>query len=180
MSETHPKLIVSLILLVMGFFLSLAIAGLPAAIIFSLLWFEKVTLGLTQGMLAELGIEFATVPLIFIGILYGPATAFIVGFFGMPILDSLRWFISPPKYSGGWLPIVPGPDSFVDGLTGSIAGLLASFSFSIAAPLAVIARNVIKPVEEAMAYGKPPSPSLLINAAFNLFLVNVLSFVIQL
>ncbi len=181
MTEKDIQYLISIACLLVGFSVLLPIAGLPAAIIFAILWFEKVKLGVFQGMLAEMGIEFATVPIIFIGILYGPVAGFIIGFFGMPLMDSIRWLISPPKYSGGWPPVVPGPDSLADGLTAAVAGLLIqALPFSFAAPLAVIARNIILPVKDMMTYGKPPSPMLIINTFFNFFLVGVLSFILQL
>lgn len=174
------RFIVLLAVLVLGFFIMLAVSGLPAAIIFAILWFEKVKLGVFQGMLAEMGIEFATMPMVFIGILYGPVTGFIIGFFGMPLLDSIRWFVSPSKY-GGWPPTVPGPDSFVDGLTAAVAGFLVQIlPLSIALPLAIIAKNIIAPIKDTITYGKPPNPTLIINILFNFLLAGLLSFILQL
>lgn len=181
MQDKKIRLIVSVGILVIGFLVLLPTAGLPAAVIFAIIWFEKVTLAISQGMLAEVGVEFATVPIIFIGALYGPVAGFIVGFFGMPVMDALKWFIAPPKFTGGWPPFVPGPDTFVDGVTGAIAGVLIQFlSFSVAGPLAVIAKNIMAPVKDAAAYGQPPKPAYIINTFFNFFLVGFLSFVLHL
>ncbi len=175
------RLGISFAFLAAGFFTILAIAGLPPALIFAMLWFEKVTLGLSQGVLVELGIEFATVPMVFIGVLYGPWTAFLVGFFGLPLLDSVRWIISPPKYSGGWPPVIPGPDSFVDGLTGAVAGFLYGFlPFSWASPIAIITKNIIAPIKDTLTYGNPPRPTIIVNIGVNIFLAGFLSFVLNL
>lgn len=172
------KFTVSLAVLVLGFFVLLSVSGLPAAIIFALLWFEKVKLAVFQGVLAEMGIEFATVPMVFAGILYGPVAGFVIGFFGMPLMDSIRWLISPPKY-GGWPPVVPGPDSFVDGLTAAVAGFLVQIlPFSMASPLAIIVKNIIAPIKDMITYGKPPNPTLIINILFNFFLAGLLSFIL--
>jgi len=179
---SSARLLIALGFLVAGLIVITPLAGVPAAVIFALLWLEKVISAMSQGIVGELGIEFYTVPLIFAGILYGPVAAFFIGFVGMPLLDSVKWLISPPKFTGGWPPMVPGPDSVVDGLVGAIAGMLAyaSFPLEILIPVAVILKVVIATAKDMLVYGQPPKPTMIVNAFFNIYLAGLLSFIITL
>src|SRR3989338_2930677 len=92
------------------------------AIIYLLLWFDKVPLGILS-IPRLVGIEFTTISTLLLGILYGPLGAIFI-FFAVPLLDGVRnLFI---KTESEWPPFVPGFANIVDALLALVAFLFAS------------------------------------------------------
>src|SRR3989344_1707725 len=107
---------------VIGVFASWTFIGAAAAVIFALVFIQKLLSGFFDGINDELGVEFITVPMILAGMIYGPMPAFLFGFFGLPFFECVRWAIKTPALSGGWPPIIPSPDVLVDAVAGAGGG----------------------------------------------------------
>jgi hypothetical protein len=144
------------------------------AFLVALLLFAKVLSALSDGMLDTMGIELVTVPIVIIGITYGPLW-FVFGFLVMPVIEFMRWLIKPPQMTGGWLPGMPSPDSFVDGLTGAAAAIFAAaFSPVLGGMMAIALKALVASVKDNLVYGTPPTPTWLINVFLNIILSRVL------
>ena len=173
------KHILAISSLLVGFLISFVFVDLKFSIIYFLIWFDRVLISYTR-FLWEFGIETYTVPIAFTGILYGPVWGFLVGFLLLPVMDVIRYIIVPPMQQVIWPPIIPSPDSFVDGVPGIVTGLLHTF-LSLT-PLIFIATTlkIIGVIMKDKIYDIPPKPSYIINIFYNLFLANILGFVIVL
>ena len=60
------------------------LGGMPAVVIFSMLWFDKIVLRTVT--LAILGIELTTISTILIGMAFGSVTGFILAIGVIPVL----------------------------------------------------------------------------------------------
>jgi len=166
---------------VIGVFASWTFIGAAAAVIFALVFIQKLLSGFFDGINDELGVEFITVPMILAGMIYGPMPAFLFGFFGLPFFECVRWAIKTPALSGGWPPIIPSPDVLVDAIVGAAAGILLIFIPIVwAGPICVIMKGIMAPIKDSLVYGVPPRPTIAINVLFNIFLFGALMFVVKL
>ena len=157
---------------------SLSFFGLPLAILYLIVCLDKIIAGFTRGGLANLGIEFTTIPVIFAGILYGPYVAFIFGFIVVQAVDVIRWIINAPL-EASWFPVIPGPESLVDGIIGVVAALLAGMmGFFLVAVICILAKNILVPAKDMLVYGMPPRPIFLFNVVLNIVLANLLQFIL--
>src|SRR3989338_3903400 len=162
---------------VIGVFASWTFIGAAAAVIFALVFIQKLLSGFFDGINDELGVEFITVPMILAGMIYGPMPAFLFGFFGLPFFECVRWAIKTPALSGGRPPIIPSPDLPV----GAAAGILLIFIPIVwAGPICVIMKGIMAPIKDSLVYGVPPRPTIAINVLFNIFLFGALMFVVKL
>lgn len=176
-SNNKHKLLI--ILLLIGIPIFLALGKLPFAVIFFLLWVDKIISGYTKGALSELGIELVTVPTIYIGILYGSIFAFLFCFLVYPILNAIKWVIAQPLTTE-LPPFIPSPDTFIDGMIGFMAGILPGLlPLPMLFIVCVIAKNILISIKDAWFFGMPPKPMALINIIANVFLANYLIFILQ-
>ncbi|MBI4018664.1 MAG: hypothetical protein HY364_00235 [Candidatus Aenigmarchaeota archaeon] len=177
----HVTAIAVVVAFIIGIFVSWVFIGAAAAVIFTLIFLEKVLAGFFDGINNELGIEFITVPMILAGIVYGPMTAFLFGFFGLPFLEAIRWMIKTPALSGGWPPLIPSPDVAVDAIVGAAAGILVLLiPVEWAGIICIIMKGIIAPIKDSLVYGIPPRPTIVINVMFNIIIFELLIFVVKL
>ena len=164
-----------------GIFASWMFIGAAAAVIFALVFIQKLLSGFFDGINDELGVEFITVPMILAGIIYGPMPAFLFGFFGLPFFEGVRWMIKTPALSGGWPPIIPSPDVLVDAIVGAAAGILVIFiPIEWAGLVCVIMKAMMAPIKDSLVYGIPLRPTIVINVLFNIVLFKLLMFIVRL
>src|SRR3989338_340625 len=146
-----------------GIFASWAFIGAAAAVIFALVFIQKLLSGF------------------FDGINDAPMPAFLFGFFGLPFFEGVRWMIKTPALSGGWPPIIPSPDVLVDAIVGAAAGILVIFiPIEWAGLVCVIMKAMMAPIKDSLVYGIPPRPTIVINVLFNIVLFKLLMFIVRL
>lgn len=141
----------------------------------SVLMVAKIISSITDGTLDVMGIELITVPIIYIGIIYGPVNAFLFGFLVMPIIEVVRWSLKTPQMTEGWFPLIPSPDGLVDGLTGVVAGLLFLIvPIFWVGVVSIIIKNILMIIKDLLVFGAPPKPQFVINILLNIFLFKII------
>ena len=151
--------------------------GAQLALIFALLWIDRVFLGYTRVAYA-FGIELVTSCMILTGILYGPSFAFLFGFLVYPIVDAFRWMVAVP-FDPEWPPLIPSPESFIAGATGFLAGLLSGFlPFLVVVFACLIIRIPVCVLKDWIFYEMPLRPAYFIAIPFSFIVVNALHFLV--
>ncbi len=157
-----------LILSLVAVFLVLYIINPFIAIIYAVLWFDKIILGI--GPVHRFGIELTTIATVMLGIIFGPVIAFIFTIISVPILYGLRYMLipsSPPE----WPLFTPSPYNFVEAIGAAVAGILAQQSFLLIFIGVWIAKEIIYVAVDRLA-GKPPDIVYpVFNAIFNAVLI---------
>lgn len=134
--------------------------------------FDKVLLSQLR-IQGYFGIELLSVPVILVAVLYGPWVAFLLGLFGIPLLDVLRWLLAPPIEPGS-PPIIPSISSVIYGAMGALAAFMyPSFDLITIVLTTSIVGDLLHGV--GMIYlGQPPNPvSYVINIVQNYFIMNL-------
>src|SRR3989338_8998742 len=99
------------------------LGGPLLTIIFVLLWIDKIIIEAVK-IPRYLGIEFATVSMIVIGIVHGYLIGFLFALIVIPILEGIRQLFIPGNDE--WPPFVPSPSHVADGIVALIAFVLRS------------------------------------------------------
>ena len=100
------------------------LGGMPAVVIFFMMWFDKIVLRTVTP--SVLGIELTTVSTILIGMAFGSVTGFILVVVLMPVLEGVKMLTVPMPSEVP--PFVPTPYHLLDGL------VAAASSFFIGVP----------------------------------------------
>jgi hypothetical protein len=169
-SGLGQKTIVISGILILGMVISLIFFSHIFAIAFFLIWLNKIISGYTRGATESFGIELVTMPMVLIGFFHGPVVGFVFGFAVSAFMDIIKWLINPP-FEVNWPPLIPSPDSLIDGTVGLIAALLGGLmSFFFVGVICTIAKNVLIPIKDGLIYGIPVKPAFIFNIVINLFL----------
>lgn len=149
--------------LVLGIIISALFFGYHLTAAFFIAYLSKVLSGYTRRGTESFGIEFLTVSVVLVGVHYGPTIAFVFGFVVLAIIDLVSWFINPP-FEATWPPVIPGPDTLIDGLIGVVAGIIGnSLPFTFAVLVCVVIKNILVPVKDSLIYGMPIKPVFIFN-----------------
>ena len=147
------------------------------AIIFVLLWIDKIIIEAVK-VPRYLGIEFATVSMVVIGIVHGYLIGFLFALIVIPILEGIRQlFISS---SDEWPPFVPSPSHAADGIVALIAFVLKGNPLFVIFIVALLIKYAINIFKDVAILGKPPDILTPIpNFIFNMILVFTMPSVIE-
>ena len=162
-------------IIILGYLLFLLLAVLSKnkfMIILSLAVFDKVLLSQLRFQ-GYFGIELLSVPVILIAVTNGPWAAFLFGFFGIPLLDVLRWILAPPIEPSS-PPIVPSISSLLYGSMGALAAFMyPSFDLITIVLTTSILGDTLYGIG-MLHLGQPPNPvSFVINIIQNYFIMQV-------
>ncbi len=166
--------------LTLGFLIFNYFIGLPIAIIYLMLWFDKVLLAQLK-FHGKIGIELISIPIILTGIIYGPVFGFIFGFLILAFIEGflniISWSISPPLEMG-WIPFIPSIDTLKEGLSGAIAGVLwnYNFPFLITVLICIVFRNVFAFFKDKLTGAWEEN---IITYPLNIFYNLILAFLLQ-
>ena len=144
--------------------------SLGFAIIYAMLWIDKIIIGKLK-MPLEFGIELFSIPAILVGMMYGPLTGFLFAFFIIPIIGGILDFISvelggAEMLDTGWEPFFPSPDSFISGIMAVIAGFLrGSLPFLYIVVICMVVRFIMTNIRDFHLVGRPDK-----------FVVNLINF----
>ena len=138
------------------------------AVIYLLLWIDKVPLGILS-VLRLVGIEFTTISTLLLGILYGPLGAAFI-FFAVPILDGIRSLFV--KIASDRPPFVPGFANVVDAVLVIVAFVLASQDIFVIIISILLIKYAVHETKD-MVYGKPFDFMVVPNFVFNLVILLV-------
>ena len=163
------KFWIPILVLAIGFALSYFLVGIVLAIIFAVLWFNKVIL---QPLTFPyyFGIEFVTVSIIIIGILYGPVFGFVFAITVIPFLNGLKYILGYTEEE--WPAFVPEPMNFADGFAAVLAWNLRDQNIFIIFFVVLIMKYAISIIKDKIIV--PDKPAMIIvlipNFVFNMFL----------
>ena len=170
------KYVILIASLPLGILFSL-LGGLMLAVIFVLLWIDKIIIEAVK-IPRYLGIEFATVSMIVIGIVHGYLIGFLFALIVIPILEGIRQLFIPGNDE--WPPFVPSPSHVADGIVALIAFLLRNNSLFIIFIVALIIKYAINIFKDVAILGKPPDILTPIpNFVFNMLLVFLMTPLIE-
>src|SRR3989338_6367962 len=113
--------------LFVGFLAIYLIWGFPLAVIFAILWIDKVLIG-AIGAVRYIGIEFTTIATVLLGFLYGPVFSFLFALISLPVLHAMK-YIFLPLPQPEWPFFVPSPYNLIDAMAALIASFLAGLPF---------------------------------------------------
>ncbi len=158
--------------------LILMVIDYKLAVIYFLLWFDKVSMGILS-VPKLIGIEITTISTLLLGILYGPLGAAFI-FFAVPILDGVRSLFV--KIDSEWPPFVPGFANIVDSVLVIVAFVLASQDIFVIMIAILLIKYAVHETKD-MVYGKPFDFMVIPNFVFNLVILLmfkdlVLSFIV--
>ena len=163
--------------LIIGSLACYVVAGPALALIWVVLWFDRVFIGYTR-IAYDFGLELVTSSMILIGMIYGMSFSFLFGFFMYPVLDGFRWIVAPP-FTPEWPPLMPSPDSVIAGATGVIAGLLIGYMpFFYVAFITLIVRIPVVVAKDWIFYEMPFRPGYIFTIPLSLLVISLLSFLI--
>jgi hypothetical protein len=125
------KPVVALLFLVVGSSIFYAVGGIILAVVFFMLWIDKIIFGELKTPM-HFGIELYSIPAVLVGIVYGPMTGFLFGFFIIPIIGGIFDILYPLLLGAslldtGWEPFFPSPESFTSGVIGIVAGVYGPY-----------------------------------------------------
>ena len=169
------KFVVPAVLLAVGLSIFFIIGGLKLAIVYAMLWIDKVVIGKLKVPM-EFGIELFSLPAILVGIIYGPAIGFIFGFLIIPLIGGIIDVISSlilgsQLLDTGWEPFVPSPDSLISGAIAVVGGLISPFlPFFFIVLVCIIIRFIVSVVKDIMMGNPPKIIAYIINLVLNLFI----------
>ncbi len=167
------KSLVIFLMLFLGILISLIFFGYHLAAAFFISWLSKVLSGYTRRGTESFGIEFMTVSVVLVGVHYGPTIAFVFGFVVLAIIDVISWLINPP-FEAMWPPLIPGPDTLIDGLIGVVAGIIGnSLPFTFAVLVCVIIKNILVPLKDSLIYGMPIKPVFIFNIVISVVIARL-------
>jgi hypothetical protein len=161
------------VLLAVGLIICFIIGGLKLAIVYTMLWIDKIIIGKLKKPL-EFGIELYSLPAILVGIAYGPATGFLFGFLAIPIiagfLDVVPCLVCEfHELDTGWGPFIPSFESVISGIIGAIAGLLGQFlPFIFIVAICILVRFFISVIKDGVLRMPPKIIAYLINLGLNI------------
>jgi len=144
--------------LLLGLFGSMVISyllgGAPIAIIFLILWFEKIIMYGTPGLSTISDVT--TIVMALIGIIYGPFVGIFFGLIVIPVLEGIKKITSPFPIES--MPFVPTHSNIVDILVAIIAPFLffAGLPFLLVIGILVIMKYIISGAFDSIVMGKPP------------------------
>ena len=145
--------------------------GLALAVIFALIWFDKVLLW----FFGSFGIELTTISMLLIGINYGPFAGFLFVLTVLPFLEGLKTFYLPAAQSD-WPAFVPTPYHLLDGAIATLAWFMQDSPLFLIMIAALIIKYPLTMLIDNYFIGKPPNIlRLMLAFVFNLILVVYLS-----
>lgn len=136
--------------LVIGFLVLYLINPL-IAIIYAVLWFDKVLLGI--GPVHSFGIELTTIATVMLGVIFGPVFAFIFTIVSIPFFYTLKYTLLPLPHPD-WPFFIPSPYNFIDAAGAAIAGFLAQQPMLIIFVAVWFSKEIIYAIVDRLA-GKP-------------------------
>ena len=168
----RPKKLEIIIISYLVFFLLTILSGNKLLIILSLMVFDKVLLSQLR-VQGYFGIELLSVPVILIAITQGPLTAFLIGTFGIPLLDILRWILAPPIHPT-YPPVIPSVNSLLYGSMGALAAFMyPSFDLLTVVLMTSILGDFLHGIY-MLYFVEPPNPvSYVINIVQNYFIMQL-------
>ena len=175
----QQKLFITLAVLGGGTVVSYVIGGVTLAVIFMLLAFDKIILGLT-GMLRRIGIEITTILTIFLGLLHGPVFAFFFTLLLVPFFHAIKFFFVPLQPD--WPLFVPAPYNVADAAGAAVAALLKDLAVTHIMLVVILVKIILYAVADRFMYEKPVDVvgavtyfafNMLIVGSFAAFLVGV-------
>ena len=153
------------------------LGGLMLAVIFVLLWIDKIIIEAVK-IPRYLGIEFATVSMIVIGIVHGYLIGFLFALIVIPILEGIRQLFIPSNDE--WPPFVPSPSHAADGVVALIAFVLKNNPLFIIFIVGLLVKYAINIFKDTVILGKPPDILTPIpNFVFNMILVLTMTSLIE-
>ena len=167
-SQSHgtKNWIFSIVIMVLGLFVSFFIKDWRLATIFFLLWLDRMILG-RASILGQFGLELTSMAVILTGLAYGPYFAAAYHFVASTLMVGLGWIITKSS-EPNWPPFVPGPDQIVDALAAAIAGFLRFLPIVSAIVVASIAKFIIQMLKDKfVSYDKPPEVGRILNIFLN-------------
>ncbi len=168
-------------ILALGSVIFYVIGGLRFAIIYAMLWIDKIIIGKLK-MPLEFGIELFSIPAILVGIMYGPLNGFLFAFFVIPIIGGILDFIATGLggthlLDTGWEPFFPSPESFISGAIAVVAGFLrGSLPFLYIVVACMVVRFLMHTIKDVI-FGMPivKIPAYLINVGLNILVAYLFS-----
>ncbi|MBI2971482.1 MAG: hypothetical protein HYY37_03650 [Candidatus Aenigmarchaeota archaeon] len=148
----RQKALITLAALGVGAAFSLLWGGAPLAVLFVLLAFDKIILGM-GGILRKIGIEFTTILTIFIGVMYGPVFAFFYTLLIIPVFHAIKFFFIPMQPD--WPLFVPAPYNFADAIGAALAAFMKDFFIGYIMFFVVIEKIVVYALADRLMFGKP-------------------------
>jgi hypothetical protein len=166
-SNINQKTLAVVGILIIGVIISLFFS-FYVTLAYIISWISKVVSGITRRSTESFGIEVISVSVIIVGLFEGPAAGFIFGFVILAFVDVVAWIINPP-FEATWFPLIPGPDTLIDGIVGIIAGMIGnSMPFIYLVIACVIAKNILIPIKDGLIYGMPVKPVFVFNIITNI------------
>ena len=153
--------------LVIGF-AALYIISPFLAVIYAVLWFDKIILGI--GPVHTFGIELTTIATVLLGIIFGPVIAFIFTIVFIPFFYTLKYMLLPLPQPE-WPFFVPSPYNLVEAIGAATAGVLAQQSPLIVFVGVWIIKEITYVIVDKFT-GKPPDIVYpVFNAIFNAVMI---------
>lgn len=169
-----PKKLEVIIIGYLLFLLIVILSQNKLFIILSLMVFDKVLLSQLRFQ-GYFGIELLSVPVILIAVTQGPLVAFLIGTFGIPLLDVLRWILAPPIHPTH-PPLIPSINSLLYGSMGALAAFMyPSFDLVTVVLATSILGDALHGIAMVYFYREAPNPvSYVINIVQNYFIIQLL------
>ena len=163
-------------IIILGYLLFLLLTILSQnkfLVILSLMVFDKVLLSQLRFQ-GYFGIELLSVPIILIAITQGPLFAFLIGLFGIPLLDALRWIFAPP-INPSHPPLIPSISSLIYGAMGALATFMhPTFDLITIVLTTSILGDALHGIGMLYFYREPPNViSYVINIVQNYFIIQL-------
>ncbi len=165
----RQKLLITLGILGTGALLSFFMGGVPLVIIFALLAFDKIILGMT-GVLRRFGIELTTALTIFLGIMHGAVFAFFYTLLLIPFFHAIKFFFIPVQPD--WPLFVPAPYNLADSFGAVVAALMRNFFVAHIMVAVIIVKIILYALTDRLMFGKPVDVfSAITYLIFNMIIV---------
>ena len=151
-----------------GFLIFFVSKGIALGIIFALLWFDKVIIGVFEP-LRYLGIDLTTMATVLLALAYGPFFALVFCIIVIPILHAIKHVIIPDMESQ-WPIFIPSPYDGVNAFGALVAGLVAGWPLIAIMFVTLFAKYAAYAFVDLALYGRPVD----FVSAFTNFLFNML------
>lgn len=116
------------------------IGGIPLALIYFIIWFDKSIIGL-GGLIGRFGIELVTIPAVALGLLYGPVLAFLFLIIILPIVYAVKHLLLGTQSE--WPLFVPSFWNLGHAIGGALAGLLMGMDIFLIFLIVLVAENIV-------------------------------------
>lgn len=153
--------------------LAFLLGGLPLALIYFVLWFDKAVIGMGGGMIRKIGIDLTTIVAVATGVLYGPVAGFFLILIFVPVFQAARDLLIGMESE--WPLFVPSPWTLGYAIGAVGAGLLSGTNPFFVVIVALVIETIVFFVYEKLAQKPLDVISAATSFIFNLIIYPIVT-----